>query len=145
MTSTQQGVRIRQRVDATREHVEKLIGRPATLPGALRDRGDACEHILYAMVELGDQQGLVLLGFSAFGYINVNTRHALGATGMVVGNEASCFNPPGLTTGPDKAKLTGEFASPFLERSNMLVAQPLHIVPMHARQPLLGCYLHHAL
>ena len=105
----------------------------------LRDRGDAGEHILHAMVELGDQQVLVLLSFSAFGHINVDTRHALGATGMVVGNEASRFNPPDLSAGPDKAKLIDKFASPFLERSNMFVAQTLHIVSVHARQPLLSC------
>ena len=92
-----------------------------------------------AMVELGDQKILVVLSFSAFGHINVNPRHALGATGMVVCNEASRFNPPDLSAGPDKAKFIDDLASPFLERPNMFGVQTLHIVSVHARKPLLSC------
>jgi signal transduction histidine kinase len=138
MAPAQESVRIRQRIDAIVERVYELVRRSAALPGALRDRGDAGEHILHAMVQLGDQQALVLLGFSAFGHINVNPRHALGATGMVVGNEASRFNPPDLSAGPDKAKFIDDLASPFLERSNMFGVQTLHIVSVHARKPLLS-------
>src|SRR5262249_34492326 len=112
----------RQRINAIVEGIDELVRRSAALPGALRNCGDAGKHILHAMVEFGDEQALVLLSFPAFGHINVDTRHALGATGMVVGNEASRFNPLDLSAGPNKAKLNDEFASPFLERSNMVIA-----------------------
>jgi hypothetical protein len=138
MASAQQGVCIRQRIDAIVERVDELFRRSAALAGALRNRGDAGKHILHAMVELGDEQVLVLLSFPAFGHINVDTRHALGAASSVIGNEASCLNPPDLSAGPDKAKLIDEFAAPFLECTNVFGAQPLYIVSVHARKPLLG-------
>src|SRR2546421_12899366 len=77
MAPAQQGVRIRQRIDATIERVDELVRRPVALPGALRDRGNAGEHILHPMVERGDQQVPRFFSFSAFGHINVDTWHAL--------------------------------------------------------------------
>src|SRR5262245_50697654 len=94
------------------------------------------------MVELSDQQALVILGFSAFGHIDVDTSHALGATGMVIGNEASSFDPPEFTSRYNKAKLVDEFMPPFLERADLFGAQALHIVSMHAREPSLGGDFH---
>jgi len=67
----------------------------------------------------------VVLTSAAFGYIDVDTRHAPGATGMVVGNEASCLYPPDLSARPDNAKLADEFRPPFFERTNVLGAKSL--------------------
>jgi len=50
----------------------------------LGDRRNACEYILHTMVELGDEQALMVFGLSAFGHINVDTRHPLGATAVVI-------------------------------------------------------------
>jgi hypothetical protein len=70
------------------------------------------------------------------------SRASLGATGTIVGNEASPFNPPDLSAGPDNTKLVDELGAPFLEGTNVFGAQVLPIVSMHARVPLLGGEFH---
>src|SRR5262245_46338296 len=97
------------------------------------------------MIELGDEQALVVLGLSALGYIDVNSRHTLGPTGTVVGNEAARFKPPDFSPRAHKAKLADDLTAPFLERTNVLGAQSLRIVSMHARAPFLGGDLRAAL
>jgi hypothetical protein len=45
------------------------------------------------MVELGDEQPLMVLGFSPLGHIDIDARHALGTAGTVIVNKASRLNP----------------------------------------------------
>src|SRR5215831_1280097 len=145
MAATEQSMSVRQCIDAAVEHVEQLVRRPGALSRTLCNRRDACEHVLHAMVELGDQQVLVVLSISSVSHIDVDTGHPLGATRMIVGYEAARFYPPDLSARSYKAKLADEFGAPFLERSNVKGTQPLHVVSMDARVPLLSSEFHGAL
>jgi hypothetical protein len=133
--AAQQSVRIGQGVDAPVEYLEELICRFTVAPGLFRNRRYAGKYILHTMVELGDQQAFVVLSFSTFGQIDVNTSHALGATIIAKLNQTSSFNPPDFSTGENNPKLVDELMPPFLERADMFAAQPLHIVPMDASVP----------
>ena len=42
----------------------------------MRDGGNARQSILHAMIELGDQESLVVLGLSALGDVDVDADHA---------------------------------------------------------------------
>src|SRR5262245_58093157 len=96
------------------------------------------------MIELGDQQALILLSFSALGHIDVDARHALGATGVVIGDEAARFDPPDFATGSDNAKLADDLPPLFLECANLFGAQTRDIVSMHTLAPLLSADFHGA-
>jgi hypothetical protein len=58
----------------------------------------------FALVQLGDQQALVVLGFSPLGHIDIDARHALGTAGTVIVNKASRLNPPDFVAGTDEAR-----------------------------------------
>src|SRR5262249_21706216 len=49
-------------LDATVEGFDELVHRAAALPAIHRDHANTREHVLDAMVQLGDQQVLMLLG-----------------------------------------------------------------------------------
>ena len=62
---------------------------------------DGREHILDAMVKLGDQDTLALLGPLAFGDIDVDANYPLWAPIAGVGNEAARFDPSNFASAND--------------------------------------------
>jgi len=102
MAPAQQDMRIRQRIDASVERVyessaDLLHSRERCATAATQASTSSREW-----VELGDQQVLVLLAFRRSVTSMYNPVMRSGATGMVVGNEASrsihLTSPPGRTT-----------------------------------------------
>src|SRR5262249_17198209 len=131
-------MRVGKRLDPVIEHMDEFIRRPAAFPRPFCYRGYAREHVFYAVVQLGDQKALVVLRFSPFGHVYLDTSQSLRTTRIVIGNGASRLNPPDLTARPNNAKLADELGSPFLERTNVFATEALHIATMDARVPLLG-------
>ena len=144
-TAAQKSMRIRQRNEAAVEHIDEFVSRLATFPRPLGYGGNAGEHVLHAMVEFGDQKTLLVLVLSPLGHIDIDTRHALGAASLAIGDEASRFNPSHFSARPDIAKFIDELPSSFLERADVCSADALYIVPMHARPPLFRSDIHGAL
>jgi hypothetical protein len=73
-----------------------------------RLRGDCLDggkHVLYAMVELGDQPALLVLCPFSLRDINVDADQARWMPIAVVGNEATRFDPPRVAISADKAIL----------------------------------------
>src|SRR5262245_61514072 len=136
--AAEQSMRVGQSVDAPIQHREELVGRFGRLSGTLGNRGHTRKDILHTMVEFGNQQVLVVLGLSTFRHVDVDARHTFGATGLVIINEASRFDPPDFTSRQHNAEFIDEFMSPLLEGMDMFGAQTLPIVPMHPREPLLA-------
>ena len=61
---------------------------------------------------------------------------ATQATGIVIINQISRFDPPDFAAGKHKAEFIDEFGTPLFERTDLFAPQTLPVVPMDAREPL---------
>ena len=138
-------MRIGQGIDTALEHGDEVVHRFGCVASSMRDGGNARQSILHAMIELGDQEGLVVLGLSAFGGIDVDADHATGAPGIVIANAGSGFDPPHLAAWSDNAKLVNTLGLTFFESAAAVGIDPDHIIRMHTCMPVVGGDLGRAL
>src|SRR5262245_33589142 len=109
-------MRSRQRLDAVIE-CRNEVGRRATSQLRLgNDGAHRREHVLDAMVELGNQYALLILSSPALGYIDVDTDHPPWALVGIVGNESSRLDPTKLVPGSENAILESILACSLAQR-----------------------------
>ena len=130
----QQGVGIRQRMDAAVEDIEKLIHRPSGFPGSLCNGHDAREHVLHTMIEFGDEEIFMILGLSALGNVDTDADRVRGPPRPVVGEAVTGLNPPHLTVA-DNPEDTDKLAFLLSECAAGLGGQLRQISRMYALSP----------
>src|SRR5262245_37210571 len=96
LTRAQQFVCLCHRADAPIECRNKLCDRSTRLLRLGYDSADGRERVLYAMVELGHQQALLLLNPFALGHVNGDADNAKRASISVIGNETARLDPSQL-------------------------------------------------
>src|SRR6478752_5973093 len=104
------------------------------------DGANGREHILDAMVELGNQDALVFLGSLTFCDVYADANYPCRMPTRVICNEAACFDPSDLVARTGDAILRVIFAALFAER---FAPDPLHlrkILGVHAGKAFAACY-----
>ena len=124
-----------QRLDAVIDRSHDIRGgRVGTL--CLGDDGtDRREHILYAMVELGIQKFLGLLGSLALRNVDVDADRPLRFSLAIIGNETPRFDLSNLTAGENDTILDVIFAPALAERFTPEHLQSLNVLWVHTSQP----------
>src|SRR5262245_40473520 len=92
-------VRRAHRANAAVERSYKMLHRAAAVHGVDSDGLNGREHVLDAMVELGNQLALLLFHLLALSYVDADANNAMRASLTVIGNETACLNPSHLATG----------------------------------------------
>src|SRR6476661_3093699 len=83
----------------------EIVDRSPPFPGVGDDSTHGCECVLDAMVELGIQDRLSLLGSLALGDIDVDADHALCVAGLVILYVTARLDPPDRSAGAHNATL----------------------------------------
>ncbi len=79
-----------------------------------RDRGDAGQYVLDAVIELGEQQALMILGASALGDVDAGADRLCGPPCLVVIIPVPGFDPPDLSVA-ENPEYTDKLGLPICE------------------------------
>src|SRR6476661_6106451 len=125
-------------MDPALEHGKELVHRLCGFARPLRYRFHTRKHVLYAVVELRDQKGLVILGMSAFGNIDVDAKLSIDTTKVIVRDAGSCFDPAHCATGSNNSEVIDELRAPFSVCLAALGEHARLVLWMDTRAPF-GC------
>src|SRR5262245_916920 len=104
---------------------------------ALRDHGNGGEHILDAMVELGDQQALLHLHSLALRYVNIDADYACRVSGTVVRNQGTRFYPLHRAIWRNDTIFRVLRTASFSKCLAVKSVKPSEVVRMHTGSPFL--------
>src|SRR5262245_3690174 len=132
------------RANAAVERSDEVLHRAAGVHRVGSDGLDGREHVLDAMIELGNQPALLLLHPLAFGYIDADADDTMRASSAVIGNKAACLDPSHFVPTTKDSVLDLVFAPVFTERQPAKLSYPTYVLGVHASQAFAACFLDRA-
>src|SRR6476660_1528701 len=105
------------------------------------DGANRREHVLNAMVELGQQSALLFLDLFALGYVNADADDSVRASFAAKGKETARLDPSRLATTTNDTILYVIFASAVTECLATGLFYPSYVVGVHTSQAIAACYL----